>query len=578
MRLLAGALLLTLVAFPAAAQTGTITGTVTNEATGAGVSSATILLYNSQGSIVLGTGVSFSGVYTIPGLAAGTYYVRVTSGTFIGELFDNLPCSVSCDVTSGTPIPVTAGNTTSGVDFALVAGGRITGTITDATTGLPVNGVGVEAYAANGALAGTGVSAGSGGYSINSLPAGTYTVRTHTLQPYYVDEIYNDISCDDVGCPLSAGQGLAVTSGVTIAGVNFALVPALPQLRVMYLRPFDRPFRPDYYRAVQNAMYELRAWYEEQMSGLMYSMAQSRPEICVLPHAASYYPGNTRTKVTADALTCAPIGSGQSRALWVLYFDVEDACNDPGRLGVGGLGITWLGSGDMNGLIGAPVIDSCGQQFFQPVNRYIGGAGHEIGHGFGLQHPLECQQGLPTCDWGALMFAGYASYPNTYLRADEKVTLSTQPMFRLTNLLQNPRFSAGDTSWQFFAAPNPFDIVWSVNNGVLEFYRNPPPPNAANQAVVLQPTGLAVAAGTGLLTQFDLGNSSSVRKRIAVLVHDRDFSDLSVCTFWLPPFAPLQRYSMRTHTTEAWTNATISFYAATPGSDGGAYRRRRVSP
>jgi hypothetical protein len=71
--------------------------------------------------------------------------------------------------------------------------------------------------------------------------------------------------------------------------------------------------------------------------------------------------------------------------------------------------------------------------------------------------------------------------------------------------------------------------------------------------------------------EFKLGNSSTVRKRISVLVHDSDFSDLSVCTFWLAPHAPLRTYRMRTMTTEPWVNATISFYAATAGSDGGAY-------
>ena len=34
---------------------------------------------------------------------------------------------------------------------------------------------------------------------------------------------------------------------------------------------------------------------------------------------------------------------------------------------------------------------------------------------------------------------------------------------------------------------------------------------------------------------------------------------------------------MRTHTTKTWANATISFYAATAGSDGGFYRLDNVT-
>jgi hypothetical protein len=58
-----------------------------------------------------------------------------------------------------------------------------------------------------------------------------------------------------------------------------------------------------------------------------------------------------------------------------------------------------------------------------------------------------------------------------------------------------------------------------------------------------------------------------VRKRVTVLLHDNDFSDLTVCTFWIPAGQPLSNYTMRGFATQAWTNATVSFYPATVGSD-----------
>jgi hypothetical protein len=94
---------------------------------------------------------------------------------------------------------------------------------------------------------------------------------------------------------------------------------------------------------------------------------------------------------------------------------------------------------------------------------------------------------------------------------------------------------------------------------VLQFWRRA----GSTQAVVLQDTGAQLAAFSPLLSTFDLGNSSAGRKRISVLIHDRDFSDLSVCTFWLDGGAPMRTYAMRTRTTKAWSSATVSFYAAT---------------
>lgn len=145
------------------------------------------------------------------------------------------------------------------------------------------------------------------------------------------------------------------------------------------------------------------------------------------------------------------------------------------------------------------------------------------------------------------------------------------------NVVQNGNFTFGLSGWLFFATPDMTYIQHNVTNGVLNAYRVTPPPGTDNQAVAFQQTGVSLSSGVPLLAEFDLGNSNNVRKRVSVLLHDSDFSDLSVCTFWLPANTPLTRYSMATHTTKPWLNLTISFYLASAGSDGGVYLFDNVS-
>jgi hypothetical protein len=145
------------------------------------------------------------------------------------------------------------------------------------------------------------------------------------------------------------------------------------------------------------------------------------------------------------------------------------------------------------------------------------------------------------------------------------------------SMITNGNVSAGLSGWQTFATPDLSYIALDTSGGVLQFYRVAPPPGTTNQAVVFQHTGVGVPAATALVAQFDLGNSSGVRKRISVLTLDSNFSDQSVCTFWLPANAPMRTYGIRTHTTTTWSNAAIYFYAATAGSAGGSYRVDNVS-
>jgi hypothetical protein len=131
------------------------------------------------------------------------------------------------------------------------------------------------------------------------------------------------------------------------------------------------------------------------------------------------------------------------------------------------------------------------------------------------------------------------------------------------SLLANGDFSAGLAPWTTFGT-----ITGGVTNGVFEFIRTAGLP----AGVLLQPTGAAVAANEFLTATVDLGNSSPMSKRVTLLIHSNDFSDLSACTFVLPAGLPLSTYQMKMRATRAWaagigTGATLSIYGATVGLD-----------
>jgi hypothetical protein len=201
---------------------GKISGTVTDAATSAPIANVQVEILNSSGDQITLAGADNSGNYiSSPALPSGTYYARtVNTPGYVEELYNNIPC-VGCAATSGTPITVTAGSTTTGINFTLEAGGRISGSVTDSATTLPVGGVTVEIYNLSGILVTSVLTNATGNYTTRAnLPTGTYYARAAN-NVGYVTKLYNNVTC--LACDVTTGTPVSVTAGATTSGINFAL-------------------------------------------------------------------------------------------------------------------------------------------------------------------------------------------------------------------------------------------------------------------------------------------------------------------------------------------------------------------
>ena len=205
---------------------GAITGTVTAATTATPLSGVSVTVYSSTGEFVRSGLTDAAGYFSVARLPAGTYYARTQVNffqNFLDELYDNIPCPMLCAVTTGTPIVVPAGGTRPGVDFALIAGGSITGAVTDAVTHLGMGSVSVGIYDSHGSgLQFMITTAGTGAFTATQLTAGSYFALAYTAGSSYVSQLYNNIACADF-CTLTAGTPIAVKAESVTSGIDFAL-------------------------------------------------------------------------------------------------------------------------------------------------------------------------------------------------------------------------------------------------------------------------------------------------------------------------------------------------------------------
>jgi hypothetical protein len=198
---------------------GAITGRVTDASTEAPLEGIEVCAGEFQGSQLFGACAytSAAGEYTITGLPTGRYTVEILSRDtdYLTQYYDD-----KASASEATPVSVSAGSTTSGIDAAMVAGGQIAGQVTSASGKTPLEGVEVCAQELVHDLAGACASTDADGeYTIDGLATGEYAVE-FSLESAYVTQYYDDKS------RFSEASTVSVTASSTTSGIDAAMIAA----------------------------------------------------------------------------------------------------------------------------------------------------------------------------------------------------------------------------------------------------------------------------------------------------------------------------------------------------------------
>lgn len=203
---------------------GWIEGTVIDAQTGWPFDDAQVTVYDESGGWVADSWTDGAGGYVVSRLSSGTYFAVADRWNYTDVLYDDIACPEGCDPTIGTPIEVSLGEATEGIDFALEREGAISGIVLDEAIGVPVSYCGVDVWNQAGDWVGYGFGNFWGNYTAGGLPAGTYHVTTDN-DTGYLDELYDDFPCVWGDCDPTSGTAIEVETGMNTTGIDFHLMP-----------------------------------------------------------------------------------------------------------------------------------------------------------------------------------------------------------------------------------------------------------------------------------------------------------------------------------------------------------------
>jgi 5-hydroxyisourate hydrolase-like protein (transthyretin family) len=168
------------------------------------------------------------GKYAITSLPGGSYKVRfapgfgeVSAGEFGRLNYVTQYYSGKAGQAQADAVTAAAGLTTPGIDAEMAVGGVVSGLVSDAVSGDPIEGVQVCPHQGSEEdLAGCDYTGGDGRYSISGLATGSYKLG---FTPSFGDQVHAGQYYQGKAT-LAAADSLAVTQGATTSGIDAELL------------------------------------------------------------------------------------------------------------------------------------------------------------------------------------------------------------------------------------------------------------------------------------------------------------------------------------------------------------------
>ncbi len=195
-------------------------GQITGKVTGSGspvvpLGGVAVTVYSSAGNQLQVTTTATNGTYGFSGLPSGTYKVGFNAfGTGYLPQYYNGKSSLA----TATAITVTAGAVTPGINAQLLAGGGITGVVTNGASA-PQAGIDVELFDSSGTQLASTATNYDGSYSFMGLATGSYKIGFSLAGgDSFLSQYYNGASS------LASATAVPVTAGAVVSAINAKLV------------------------------------------------------------------------------------------------------------------------------------------------------------------------------------------------------------------------------------------------------------------------------------------------------------------------------------------------------------------
>jgi hypothetical protein len=194
---------------------GRVTGKVTSAASHTAVNGVLVCAFTAATGIEECGLTNGTGEYAITGLPSGSYRIGFNGeeAGYVIQYYDD-----ESSLSTATPVTVTTGGDTSGINAQLTEGGRITGTVTNTTTGRSIPGDLACAFVSAGEIEKCAFTGATGEYTIAGLPTGVYEVGFNGGKAYGI-QFYSGASS------FAGARPVSVVAGRTDGGIDATLRP-----------------------------------------------------------------------------------------------------------------------------------------------------------------------------------------------------------------------------------------------------------------------------------------------------------------------------------------------------------------